>query len=365
MKNKKFILFIPHLEPGGAERVTSQLLNYAVKSGYEAHVVLISHNAIFYELNESINVHRPSFYKGKKKFIYYFKTIFFVRSTLKNLNAESLFVMGYRIIPALATIGLNIRLVGSFRTSPYREWTPLNGNFMFNFIFSFLYHKINKIANKRYDGMIMQTKEAVDIKRKEYRSNCEFEVIPNFVRKIKKHKVQKKNQIICVGRLSKEKGQIHLLEAFAKLQNAGWNLLLVGDGSEKTKLEMRAVELGIKDKVDLPGFHSEVDYYLQQSEIYVLPSLIEGFPNALQEAMGNGLACISFDCKTGPSELIINGENGILIPLGDERRLTQELNRLIYNDELRAKLGNNAKSVKKDYNISRLGKKYLQFIFSS
>jgi glycosyltransferase involved in cell wall biosynthesis len=93
---------------------------------------------------------------------------------------------------------------------------------------------------------------------------------------------------------------------------------------------------------------------MQRADLFVLPSLIEGFPNALLEAMAEGKACISFDCEMGPRELITHGENGWLVPTGDTRSLAVALDMLMQDDALRSELGARAREVCDLYSTSEI-----------
>ena len=173
----------------------------------------------------------------------------------------------------------------------------------------------HKLLHKRVNGIIAQTSYAADFYRKAY--SCPIEIIPNFLREIKEYKHEQINQIISVGRCSSEKGQHYLIEAFSKINNTTWQLAIVGDGPCLKELKALAIKLGIYDRVIFTGFREDVDFYLSQSKIFALTSLIEGFPNALIEAMATPLAPVSFNCNAGPSEIIEHGKNGFLVEVGN------------------------------------------------
>lgn len=96
--------------------------------------------------------------------------------------------------------------------------------------------------------------------------------------------------------------------------------------------------------------------------VFVLPSRNEGFPNALIEAMATGLACISFDCSAGPSEIITDGEDGILVEEGNVSELARQMQRLIDNEKEIARLGNNALAIRDRLSLEKIGKKFMKFI---
>jgi glycosyltransferase involved in cell wall biosynthesis len=357
----KLAITIPHLGTGGSERTAAELANYAAKNGVDVDVILMSNADVFYELDSRITVHKPGFPK-KNRFVYYLKIIRYMRRTLKALRSDALVVLGYNLIPALAALGLSTELVGTHRTSPQNRLVPLKGKTIFHTLFQKIYRITLKWAYLRYDKMIYQTEIARELLHGEYRSDCQATVLPNFLRKIKEYPVTKRKQIVSVGRLSVEKGHRFLVEAFARLGETDWRLALVGDGWRREELEQQVRDLGIADRVDFLGYQSEVDRHMQESEIFVLPSLIEGMPNALIEAMANGLACVSFDCQTGPAELIDHGVNGFLVETGNVEELAQRIQELIDDDALRQRLARNARQLREEYQLDKIGKKHLDFI---
>jgi glycosyltransferase involved in cell wall biosynthesis len=120
--------------------------------------------------------------------------------------------------------------------------------------------------------------------------------------------------IITSGRTEKVKGQWHLIKAFSiiatKYPRA--RLVILGDGVIKKKLEQLVVYYGLEDKVFMPGFVKNPFAFFSRAKVFVLPSLSEGYPNAIAEAMICGLPCVSADCVSGPREILGEGEKIIL-----------------------------------------------------
>src|ERR1700683_1738029 len=123
--------------------------------------------------------------------------------------------------------------------------------------------------------------------------------------------------LVCVGRLTEQKGQAILLEALASCiaQNQPFYLLFVGEGNDRPKLERDAQAIA-PDKVKFIGYCDDVVPFLALSDIFVLPSLAEGLPGALIEAMAAGLPCIASDIP-GNRELVLNGQTGLTFRGGD------------------------------------------------
>ena len=161
---------------------------------------------------------------------------------------------------------------------------------------------------------------------------------------------------VAVGRLSYEKGFDRLIDAFAQTarQCPDWNLLIVGDGPEKLKLQEVAQNAGLQDRVFFPGWRESPWPTIPKSSIAVLPSRYEGFPNALLEAMSHGLAPIAFDCESGPSEIITHNKDGLLISQDDVTALAAAMESLANNDATRTSLATAALSVNERFSPQRV-----------
>jgi GalNAc-alpha-(1->4)-GalNAc-alpha-(1->3)-diNAcBac-PP-undecaprenol alpha-1,4-N-acetyl-D-galactosaminyltransferase len=213
-------------------------------------------------------------------------------------------------------------------------------------------------------ALIVQTEIAKDIFKKKY-GNDNIIVIPNPVREIQvNNNVKKERIIITVSRLVNGKGLERLIRMFKTIDNQDWKLFILGDGYLKDDLQKIIYELNLEDHVVLTGFQKNVDYYLSLSSIFAFTSESEGYPNALLEAMASGLSCISFDCPTGPSEMIIDSENGYLVPMDDEKQFIEKLQRLMDNENLRYKLGKEAEKIKVKNSFEEIGKKLISELYN-
>jgi glycosyltransferase involved in cell wall biosynthesis len=133
-------------------------------------------------------------------------------------------------------------------------------------------------------------------------------------------------RILNVGRLNPQKNQALLLEAFARIQSdRDARLVILGDGDLRADLERRAQELGIADRVVMPGFQLAPGGYYRSADLFVLSSDYEGYPLVMIEAMHCGLPIVSTDCLSGPAEILDNGKFGTLVPCGDARLLAQAM----------------------------------------
>jgi len=158
-----------------------------------------------------------------------------------------------------------------------------------------------------------------------------------------------------VGRLSVEKGLIHLLAACAKLLRDGVPLkvLIVGDGPQRKELEQLSLELGLGDRVVFAGFREDIAEWILCMDVFVLPSLTEGTPISLLEAMACGVPVIA-SAVGGVPQVIQHGETGMLVSPGSEDEISNAVLTLFRDSEARQKLAQSALVlVKTRYNIEQ------------
>ncbi|MFH0839972.1 MAG: glycosyltransferase [Candidatus Omnitrophota bacterium] len=161
--------------------------------------------------------------------------------------------------------------------------------------------------------------------------------------------------IMSVGNLRPVKGYSFIFDAVKALQKKGEDvkLVIVGDGSYKKTLEADLANKGISDKVVFAGEREDVSDFLSMADAFVMASLWEGMPNALLEAMLAGLPVITTKVG-GIPEVVCDNENGILVEPKDGRALAEAIERIIKNEVLRKRLGENAKSyIKENFDIKR------------
>jgi glycosyltransferase involved in cell wall biosynthesis len=119
--------------------------------------------------------------------------------------------------------------------------------------------------------------------------------------------------IVTMGRINQQKGQWHLIRAFHKVREAcpEAKLLILGEGQLQGQLEALVRQLGLAENVAFAGFQSNPHAMIARARVFVLPSLYEGFPNALAEAMACGIPVIASDCHSGPREILAPDEYGL------------------------------------------------------
>jgi GalNAc-alpha-(1->4)-GalNAc-alpha-(1->3)-diNAcBac-PP-undecaprenol alpha-1,4-N-acetyl-D-galactosaminyltransferase len=153
--------------------------------------------------------------------------------------------------------------------------------------------------------------------------------------------------VISLGRLQPQKGFDLLVRAFAAVAGEfpRWDLTIVGEGPEQPALHQLAGTLGVAERVHLTGVVKDPATVLAGGDLFVFASRYEGFPNALAEAMSIGMPVISFDCPSGPRELIRHDVDGLLVPPQDVGALAHAMRRLMADDRERARLAARAPEV--------------------
>ena len=195
---------------------------------------------------------------------------------------------------------------------------------------------ISRLTAHFSDYIITLTEEDKENYRKILGRKTQISAIYNMVPKMKRDdEVLRENWIVTAGRLTYQKGIEYLAQIAVPVlkKHRDWKWLILGDGEEKNILEQTISENNLEDQLILKGTVDHVEWYLNRAKLFVLTSRYEGFGMCLVEALQMKVPCISFDIKIGPSEIITNNQNGILIPPFKCEQMIQEINHLIDNPD--------------------------------
>ena len=324
------------MSPGGAERVVSNLANSLIDS-YEVTIILLFKNKPFYNLDNRIQLLYCSdeYVINKtriKSILIQLQLIYKIYSHIKKNDVKLAigFMTTTNIFSVIASKMANIPCIVSERIHPdysslTRFWIRIR-----LFIYPFSYK------------VIVQT-EAIKDYYLSFLEEDKLQIIKNPLSDslIAKSdpKINRKPIILSVGRLSHQKNHQMLIEAFSEMDLKNWQLHIIGEGRKRNDYEKLISNHGLEQRVKLIGNVTNIADYYNASSIFAFTSNFEGFPNALTEAMAFGMACISTDCPSGPSELIKDNENGYLIPVGDKVKLKERLHSLITDETIREKFG--------------------------
>ena len=350
----KIVFTIAHMNLGGAQRVTYNLINW-LRENTEAEVhLIVCSNHQDTECFDLSNIPHTIVSGGV------FSRIGGIRRVLKKRKPDILVTMGVpqAMFDVPACGGLGIRHVISERNDPA------------HFGGKAIVRVISRFLMRFADGYIFQTREARDYYGGRIAKNST--IIPNPLfntdkMPLKRYEGGNTKTIVSVGRLHRQKNHHLLIMAFKKLAEKypEYKLVIYGEGPERTNDEKLIESQELDEKVFLPGAVSDLFNKIYDASLFVLPSDFEGMPNALMEAMALGVPCISTDCPCGgPRELIESGENGILIPVGDESALVDSMIQLICNDEKREELGQNAMQIRETHNIDTVCRRWNEYFLT-
>jgi glycosyltransferase involved in cell wall biosynthesis len=170
----------------------------------------------------------------------------------------------------------------------------------------------------------------------------ELQVIPNpLPARAQARSPLDQRTFVTAGRLAPEKQFEHVVDAFWRIheQVPGWTLTVWGDGPRADNLAAQVRKLGLEDRVRLPGSTDDLAAEWARASVAVLASRGEGYPLVLQEAMSAGVPPVSYDCPSGPREIITHDVDGLLVPPGSKAALAAAMLRIATDDDLRARLG--------------------------
>lgn len=327
MKNK-ITFIIPSPGDGGSESVCINIANELVARGWNVDLVCMnlkrkdSLNNISDKVNLiNLNINRFTFSflpmlkylkKSKVKHIVCYHYMYAIQLVLQNFFLNN-----------------QLKIIARHNTSLSNE---IDNNFK-NFILKRLITTIIKSLYPKVDYVIAQCEDMkLDLIKNFNFDKKIVKVILNPIRyKIEKSfnykGNEKKNYILLVGRLSKEKRYDIAIRVFSKVRNKFPNLKLKisGKGREENYLKKFSKKFGVKDDVYFLGFQKDLVPLYQKAKLTLMTSSLEGFPNNLVESIMLGTPVVSFNCKSGPREIVQNNINGFLVDFDDEVMLEQKI----------------------------------------
>ncbi len=166
--------------------------------------------------------------------------------------------------------------------------------------------------------------------------------------------------IVSAGRIVAEKQFIHLVRAFGEIadERPGWRLRILGEGPLRGELEAHVAKAGLTARVELPGPVSDMAAEWATASICALTSRTEGFPLVAQEAMSAGVPVVTYDCPSGPRELVEHDVSGLLVAAGAKAGLTAALARLTGDEALLARLGDGALDASRQYDADAIAARW-------
>ena len=319
----KVALFLPSLRGGGAERVMVVLANEFAARGFAVDLVLVNAEGPYFKnVDESIkivNLGATRVLMGLPRLIRYLRSEkpSVMLSALNHANVVAIMARLLAAVKMRLWVSEHNALICSVQNRVLRRerWLPYCMRLLYPFADGVIAvsngvaddlvrdvnlprNKIQVIYNPIYsDDLLQLAGEPID-------DSC-FSSFPSPV-------------LLAAGRLTKQKGFSHLIQAFHKVRkDRAARLLILGEGEERATLQGLINELELNDDVTLLGFKPNPIAYMKKATVFVLSSNWEGFGNVLVEAMACGTPVISTDCPSGPSEILEDGKWGRLVAAGN------------------------------------------------
>ena len=343
----KHVLFaVSSLHGGGAERVVSVWASALAEKGYRVSVLIYSRTENEYPIDPRVAVHTIASSIEDCDRLSMFQRLRRFRAILKKLKPDLAisFLPVVQVYVALASVGLRIPRIETIRINPWRSD-----------ILGTKFEKLWLWCFKSGRALILQSEDQKAFFSKDVQQKSV--VIPNPInsRYIENPKTKydaTSHKIVAAGRLSKQKNYKMMIDAVKLVaeEHTDATLCIYGVGPLEEQIRAYIREQGLEDRVKLMGRSNELYRVYQEADLYLMSSDYEGMPNALAEAMASGLPCISTDCKTGPRDLVDDGENGYLVPCGDSKALAEKILRIfsMSSDEQKA-MGQKARDKVIDY----------------
>ncbi|MFA5283543.1 MAG: glycosyltransferase [Bacilli bacterium] len=328
MENK--ILFvIPKLCNGGAERRVAFLANSFSGLGYDVSVLSFWETDGDYALDEKI---RRLHLSDKLRFDHHAsdkKRMLELRGLMRKAKPNIVFTMHPPVAMMVGIAGFAI----PFKAIDLVEVSPNHMQHMKRRIFGW----------KRSDIIMLQCEKQLFYMDKKFKNKCRVVYNPvdqKFLDASKSYD-NKIIEFINVGRLDPEKNHPLLLQAFKAVheKHREIRLTIFGKGPQKDNVIKFAHELSLDNIVTFVDRSSDMVSDYAKRDAFILSSDFEGMPNALLEAMATGLPSISTNCDTGPSDIIADGENGILVPIGDKEKLAEAIEKFVNNPDQAIRMG--------------------------
>ena len=352
----KIVFLVSHLLSGGAERTVAYLSKEFAERGAQTTVLSIS-DKVFYETGEGVtlktlgvkDVYKTVF--GKIANI--IKRFCRVKSFLKEQKPDVVFCM----LPETARYVLHLKKRLAFKLITSERNYPFGKS-----------KKSYALKEKIFaasDGVIFQTERAKECYQESIAKKGV--VIQNAVGNPDCYKIKaeplKEKKFSAVGRLNAQKDYPTLIKAFAEFGKTypDYTLEIFGGGKPEELISL-CETLGVISRVRFCGVEKAVLEKISDSTAFILSSAFEGMPNALMEAMAIGLPCISSDCPFGPRELINDGVNGILFPVGDHIALASAMTRVAEDKDFALGLGEKAKQILQANDIKNVSEIFYTYV---
>lgn len=339
-----------NLSVGGAERVMVLLAKHFNKR-HQVNIVMLN-DGVDYELDEGINLINLNYVNFKIKKLESLVNLFIHYRKKENRPDVIIpFITQVNLFGILMAKFYGFPVIASEHNNHLRKHYPI---WLTNFTWRYVYPKSNFVTVLTPFDVPFYEKKGVNVV-----------VMPNpstFL-PITENNHERDKTILAVGGLNRywNKGFDTLIPIFKEVHKLDeeWKLKIIGNGDEGLSFLTELVKKNdLQENVEFLGYKENVSDYMFKSSIFILPSRIEGLPMVLLEAMSQGMACIAFDCKTGPSSIIVDNVNGLLVKDQDKKEMIEKLSFLMKNESVRQRLSDEGIRSLENFSIESIGSKW-------
>lgn len=360
---KKILVYINSMAPsGGIERVVANLFNELSKNEIDIIILTKDKKDSFYELNKKIKIisinnylkldlkmtkwHRS--YQVIKNII---KGNIKLRKKLNEVNPDFIYV-----VSPLEALEIFLNKNKKAKLIITEHGSKLGYNKIYNIIKKVVYPKAYKL-------IVPSTLDTELYLKEKYPAV--------YIPHLSTYKDNKKNElnskiVLNIGRYTDDKQQEILIEIWSKLSKENldndWKLYIVGSGENKEKLRKKIIEYQLENVIKLLEPQKDIENYFKKASIFAFTSRYEGFGMVLLEAMSFGIPCISFNCPSGPRDIIKNNQTGYLVDNFDKEKYKNSLSILIKDEKLRKELGVKAYEFSKKWDNEDIIEKWKNII---
>ncbi len=311
----------------GTERATVVVANELAQRNHEVGIICMANEGRpFFEIKPEVQLYYLYNEKDKRPSL--------VRDFSRRIKLRQLYKLHKPDVIVIVGSGRSMLNIPAARGIPNITWEHFNANVNWH-----LLHPLSrKLAAMFSDKIVTLTNQDADNYKRKFRAKNAV-CIPNPITIDNVHKSPlTEKRVLAIGRFTYQKGFDMLLDAWSKVQNKnnGWKLRIIGTGKMQAVLLDKISQYNLSESIEMISSSDNVTKQYQEASVYVMSSRYEGLPLVLIEAMAMGLPIVSFDCETGPKEIVENNVTGCLIPAFDTERLALELDGLM-NDESKRK----------------------------
>lgn len=354
---KKLVFAMPQLSGGGAERVAAALCGEMSRmEGCEIHLLTYTRNPeTDYPVDGNIIWHSM---EGEESSLFrrVFGKISYLRKTIRQIGPDCVISLAGPAMITLLTVamwGSGVPLILSERNDPRNYPRPRHLRILRSWAYS------------RSNAMVFQTREAMEFFSPAVQKKGTVISNPLTGNLPEPYSGVREPRIVTSCRLNPQKNLDLLIDAFSDIAEAfpQYTLDIYGEGGEKERLLAKIREMGLEQRVTLRGYSSHIYEDIGKAALFVSSSDYEGISNSMLEAIALGIPAVCTDCPVGGArETIDHGVNGLLVPVGDRKKLAEAMTRVLSDQAFADRLGQEGSLLREKISVRAIAQQWMDVI---